>query len=125
MMTKIDLCDGKYSVMHDNGADLHAVRYGEPWRDLIGDGLVLALVQEVERLRELEAHIIRSVPAREAFENAAYAHYQAQRAAGHFDEQAEEGDGSRTSLFWMTPDGNYGVRMFNAAWWGWRKALGL
>jgi hypothetical protein len=49
-MTKVVLQDGKYTVEHDNGTNFHALRYGEPWRDLTGDGLVLALVQRIEEL---------------------------------------------------------------------------
>jgi hypothetical protein len=50
-MTRIDLEGGKYTVIYDNGR-LSALRYGEPWRDLTGDGLVLALVHEIERRME-------------------------------------------------------------------------
>lgn len=42
----------KYTVIHDNGIGLRAERYGEPWRDLTGDGLVLAMAQEIESLRD-------------------------------------------------------------------------
>jgi len=54
--TRIDLDGGKYSVLHENGANLRALRHGEPWRDCIGDNLVFALASEVEefhRLRDL------------------------------------------------------------------------
>lgn len=51
-MTKIELLDGKYTVQHDNGTNFKALRYGEEWRDLTGDGLVLALVQRIEELQE-------------------------------------------------------------------------
>lgn len=50
-MTRIELDDGKYTVVHDSGAGLHALRYGEHWRDMTGDGLVLAMAQEIEDLR--------------------------------------------------------------------------
>lgn len=50
-MTKIHLQDGKYTVQHENGANFKALRYGEEWRDLTGDGLVLALVQRIEELQ--------------------------------------------------------------------------
>lgn len=50
-MTKIDLLGGKYTIQHDNGANFKALRYGEEWRDLTGDGLVLALVQRIEELQ--------------------------------------------------------------------------
>ena len=51
-MTKIILQEGKYTVLHENGANLRALRHGEEWRDLCGDGLVLALVQRIEELEE-------------------------------------------------------------------------
>lgn len=51
-MTEIKVADGKYTVAHENGSNLRALRYGEPWRDLVGDGLILALVQEIEDLRQ-------------------------------------------------------------------------
>lgn len=50
-MTRIELENGKYTVCHDDGANFHAKRYGEPWRRLEGDGLVLAMAHEIERLR--------------------------------------------------------------------------
>lgn len=50
METAIALEGGEYAVLHDNGANLRAYRYGAPWRDLTGDGLVLALVQRIEDL---------------------------------------------------------------------------
>lgn len=46
----VSLENGKYTVSHDNGVDFKALRYGEPWRSLTGDGLVLALVQHIEAL---------------------------------------------------------------------------
>ncbi len=46
------ICDGKYTLIHENGKGLRALRYGEEWRDLTGDGMVLALVQEIESLRD-------------------------------------------------------------------------
>ena len=53
-MTKIVLEDGKYTVLHENGTNLRALRHGEPWRELTGDGLVLAMAQRIE---ELEAQL--------------------------------------------------------------------
>lgn len=51
-MTRIEISDGKYTIIHDNGRDLRALRYGEEWRDLVGDNLVMAMAQEIEDLRE-------------------------------------------------------------------------
>lgn len=50
-MTKIDLLDGKYTVIHDNWRGLRALRYGEEWRNLAGDNLVMAMAQEIEELQ--------------------------------------------------------------------------
>ena len=50
MATKIDL--GKYQILHENGVNLRATRWDEPWRDLIGDNLILALVDRIERLEK-------------------------------------------------------------------------
>ena len=62
-MTRIELDDGKYTVVHDSGAGLHALRYGEHWRDMTGDGLVLAMAQEIEDLRRRIAPVQQvSVP---------------------------------------------------------------
>jgi hypothetical protein len=53
-MNEITLDNGKYTIVNDveNTGDFYALRYGEEWRDLIGDKLVLALVSEIEDLRE-------------------------------------------------------------------------
>jgi len=64
------------------------------------------------------------IDSRQEFEDAAYAHYLKRKEAGELDPSAE-GDGSRESMFWKTPDGSYGVLMFNAAWQGFRWGRGL
>lgn len=52
MTYRVTLLDGKYTVEHTNGTNFKAYHYGssEVWRDLTGDGLVLALVQKIEEL---------------------------------------------------------------------------
>lgn len=48
---RIDICDGKYTViLIDNGKRFQALRHGEEWRDLTGDGLVLAMFQRIQEL---------------------------------------------------------------------------
>lgn len=49
---RVTVQDGKYTVIMENDGRLHALRHGEPWRDCVGDKLILALAQEVETLRE-------------------------------------------------------------------------
>lgn len=61
---------------------------------------------------------------REAFEVAMFTHYLKQKAAGRISTDGD-GDGTRNALFWKQPNGEYGVLMFNAAWYGWKAAKGL
>lgn len=53
-MTKIELDDGKYTVVNElfDGGGFYALRYGEKWRNLVGDKLVYAMFSEIERLRD-------------------------------------------------------------------------
>ena len=56
-MKEIELCDGKYTIIYnDNPHEFKALRYGEEWRDLTGDNLVLALVNYISDL-EARLHI--------------------------------------------------------------------
>jgi hypothetical protein len=57
MIEQIKLYDGKYTIqLVDNGISFKVLRYGEEWRDLAGDGLFLAMFQEIQDLKEkLEA----------------------------------------------------------------------
>ncbi len=53
-LLNVDVCDGKYTVIQDKRGGIVALRYGNVWRDCCGDGLILALAQEVRELREKE-----------------------------------------------------------------------
>ena len=59
----ITTLDGKYSVVLSDDGKLTARRYGQPWRDCVGDGLILTLAQDIETLsarnHELEQEIAR------------------------------------------------------------------
>lgn len=57
-MTRIELDGGKYTVCHENGTNLRALRNGEPWRELTGDGLVLAMAQRIEDLTASLKHMV-------------------------------------------------------------------
>lgn len=50
-METIKLQDGKYTITNNNGV-LKAFRYGEEWRDIVGDNLICALVQKVNELED-------------------------------------------------------------------------
>jgi len=51
-LLRVSVYNDKYTVIQEEDGSLRALRYGEEWRDLCGDGLVLALAQEVDSLRE-------------------------------------------------------------------------
>lgn len=48
----IELDNGKYTVMYDenNQYPMKCLRYGEEWRDLVGDNLIFWLCAKIEEL---------------------------------------------------------------------------
>lgn len=51
--THVTVCDGKYTVIYDfDTGQSECLHYGEPWRDLCGDKMVLALFDTIVELRE-------------------------------------------------------------------------
>lgn len=44
--------EGKYRVVMGQNYCLYAERYGEKWRDLVGDNLVYSLAYELQEARE-------------------------------------------------------------------------
>lgn len=60
--------------------------------------------------------------SRARFECLAYDHYLDRHAAGKTAD-CDEPPVSPSGLFWRQPNGEYGVLMFNGAWWAWRAAL--
>lgn len=50
----ITLDDGKYTIVYDktNSFPEKVLRYGEEWRNVVGDNLIFWLCTEIERLRE-------------------------------------------------------------------------
>lgn len=50
--TRLDLCDGKYTVIYDlNKGQSECLRYGEKWRDLRGDKMTLAMFDRIVELQ--------------------------------------------------------------------------
>jgi hypothetical protein len=49
---KVNVADGKYAVVIPDTGGLHALRHGEPWRDLAGDNLVFYLAVELHEARK-------------------------------------------------------------------------
>lgn len=55
MEQRIEIGDGEYTLVTESKPNefiFKALRYGEEWRDLVGDGLVLAMFYEIEDLRK-------------------------------------------------------------------------
>lgn len=48
--------DDKYAVIMEDDGKLRATRHGEPWRDCIGDNLVLAMAQQIETFQTTQKH---------------------------------------------------------------------
>jgi len=56
--TRIDVCDGKYTIIYDfETGQSECLRYGEKWRDLCGDKMVLAMFDTIVELRERAAEV--------------------------------------------------------------------
>ena len=56
--TSINLCDGKYTIIYDFATgQSECLRYGQPWRQLVGDKMVLACFDEIVRLRAENAEL--------------------------------------------------------------------
>lgn len=67
---------------------------------------------ELQRMREEQAQ-------RERFEKACYAHYLQRHADGKTADRHTVAMQPH-QLLWRQPDGEYGVLMFNVAWWAWK-----
>jgi len=55
MKESVILDSGKYEVILDQDGskfNFHALRYGEQWRDLIGDNLILAMFYKIQDLED-------------------------------------------------------------------------
>ncbi len=50
--------EGKYMIECTDGK-MQALRYGEPWRDLTGDKLIGALLNEIDRMTEDATYITK------------------------------------------------------------------
>jgi len=78
-MEDIRVADGKYTIClpTEQGETLRALRYGEEWRDLTGDNMVMALASELSEARKEIERLRRDANAADA-------------RAGHLREQLED-----------------------------------
>lgn len=73
----VTVADGKYTVQQDEFGRLSALRYGEEWEWWHCNALVLALAQEVERLRkQYDKHIAEPAMQELVFQTQAEENYQ-------------------------------------------------
>ena len=49
---KVTTSDNKYTVTDEGGVGLRALRYGEPWRECVGDNLIYMLAANLVESRE-------------------------------------------------------------------------
>ena len=51
-MVKVSICDGKYTIIQDASGRTKLLRYGEPWRWVTGDNVILGAAYEIQKLQE-------------------------------------------------------------------------
>jgi hypothetical protein len=51
-MVKVTICDGKYTIIQDASGRTKLLRYGEPWRWVTGDNVILGAAYEIQKLQE-------------------------------------------------------------------------
>jgi len=61
---EVTVADGKYTLQHFENGGARALRYGEPWRDCVGDNLVIALGMELSEAREKIKELTESKTAK-------------------------------------------------------------
>lgn len=60
---RVTTLDAKYTVVLSNEGRLTALRHGRPWRECIGDTLILTLAQDIETLHERVRTLERELSA--------------------------------------------------------------
>ena len=50
-MIKVSICDDKYTIIQDASGRTNVLRYGEPWRDVTGDNVILGAAYEIDKLQ--------------------------------------------------------------------------
>lgn len=51
-MVNVVICDGKYAIIQDESGSTNVLRYGEGWRNVTGDNVILGAAYEIDKLRE-------------------------------------------------------------------------
>lgn len=61
-MMEHTVSDGKYTIIFHDDGKMEALRYGEKWRDLTGDGMVLSMLQEIDDLKAEVYRLLHTGP---------------------------------------------------------------
>lgn len=49
---RVEIEDGKYTYQFHPDGRSEVLRYGEPWRDVVGDKFIYCMAAEIEQLRQ-------------------------------------------------------------------------
>lgn len=60
-MINVTICDGKYTIIQDATGRTKVLRYGQEWRQVTGDNVILGSAHEISNLRNSVARLIREV----------------------------------------------------------------
>lgn len=63
---RVECGEGKYTLIQEADGRLHALRYGDPWRECVGDGLILALGCDLEAAKATVAEQGKTIDAMRA-----------------------------------------------------------
>ena len=77
----VSVADGKYTFVSYKNGKAEALRYGDTWRDCLGDGFILGLAQEIlslrARLEESEKKLEAAEATRVAADKSIKSHWEA------------------------------------------------
>ena len=65
-LIKVTVAEGKYTFGQRKDGACYALRYGEPWREDIFDGLTLAMAHHIEELESKLAKAVETLNALDA-----------------------------------------------------------
>ena len=51
-MVNVVICDGKYAIIQDESGSTNVLRYGEGWRNVTGDNVILGAAYEIQKLQD-------------------------------------------------------------------------
>jgi hypothetical protein len=52
ILLQVSICDGKYTIVQEANYGTKVLRYGEEWREVTGDNVILGAAYEIDELRK-------------------------------------------------------------------------